>query len=62
LNLETGVSICGHRIALNEREVEAGSLPVGVSFSFETYVAGDQADAYDAIFYIVFIRFLLSGA
>jgi hypothetical protein len=62
LDFKSRVSICCERITLDERKIEAGSFPVFIALSFQSDLTGDQANAHDAIFYIVLICFIFSGA
>jgi hypothetical protein len=62
LDFKSRVSICCEGITLDERKIEAGAFPVFIALSFQTDLTGDQADAHDAIFYIVVIGFIFSGS
>jgi hypothetical protein len=62
LDFKSRVSICCEGVTLDEREIEAGSFPVFIALSFQTYLSGDQAYAHNTIFYIVVICFIFSGS
>jgi hypothetical protein len=62
LDFKSRVSICCEGITLDEGKIETGFFPVFIALSFQTDLTGDQADAHDAIFYIVVICFIFRGA
>jgi hypothetical protein len=61
LNLEARVAIGGHSIALDQWKIESCTFPVLIAASLQIYFAGDQADARDARFDVILIRFIVSG-
>jgi hypothetical protein len=61
LNLQTRLAIGGNRITFDERKIELGTFPIGITSMLQVYVPRDQADANNACFDVIVISIIVGG-